>query len=106
MNNVGYNQLKISSSNVSTTAITCTSQTITLSGFAINLTSGDPFTSGRVRGSVHDTIYTNATSFTGDRWEVKVSSCLTSGKLYIVSAIVTDNANVISGEYYTSIAAS
>ncbi len=104
-NNIGFNQLKISPSNVSTNALTCTQQNVTLAGFAVNLTSGASLAGGVVRGSIHDTIYTNATTFTGDRWEVKLNSCLISGKIYTLSAFVSDTNNIVSGEYYTSYAA-
>jgi len=86
--NIGYNEFKLN--NDVTASLTCSVQNISLSGYSVDLISGDTITSGNVRVSALDTDYTNTTSFTGT-WSIDFHPCLIPGKIYTLQTLVSDN---------------
>ncbi len=85
---LGYNELKLD--NPVTVSLNCSVQNIYLSGYSIDLNSGNAITSGSVRLSILDTDYTNTTNFTGN-WNINLHLCLPSGKIYTIQILVSDN---------------
>jgi len=87
---IGYNYIKLDNDNPSTATLNCSTQNISVSGYSVDVNSGDPITSGNVRISALDTDYTNTTSFTGT-WSIDFHPCLVSGKIYTLQILVSDN---------------
>jgi len=87
---IGYTQLKLDNDNPSTAGLDCTTQNISLSGYSVDVDSGEPSTSGNVRVSVLDTDYMNTTSFSGT-WSIDFHPCLISGKIYTLQILISDN---------------
>jgi len=92
---VGYNEIKLN--NPINTRLSCSVQNIFLSGYAVDIDSGNTITSGNVRISVLDTEYTNTTTFTGI-WSIDLYPCLIPGKTYSLYVIVSANTGK-RGEY-------
>ena len=92
---VGYNEIKLNTPTA--TRLNCSVQNIFLSGYAVDIDSGNTITSGNVRISVLDTEYTNTTTFTGI-WSIDLYPCLIPGKTYSLYVIVSANTGK-RGEY-------
>jgi len=86
---IGYNQLKLDTDNPSTATFNCTTQNISVSGYSVDVNSGNPITSGDVKVSVLDTDYTNTTSFTRT-WSIDFHPCLVSGRIYTLQILISD----------------
>ncbi len=86
---IGYTQVKLDNDNPRKTT-GCSIQNISVSGYAVNVNSGNPITSGNVRVSILDTDYTNITSFSGE-WNIDFHPCLISGKIYTLYILISDN---------------
>lgn len=96
---IGYSQVKLDNDNPR--KITdCVVQNISLSGYAVDINSGNKINSGSVRLSVVDTIYTNITFFSGD-WSIDLHPCLFSGKIYTLHILISDNSGK-TGEMFES----
>jgi len=87
---IGYSQVKLDNDNPK--EITgCVVQDISLSGYAVDIDTGNQINSGNVRVSVVDTVYTNITSFSGE-WSIDLHPCLISGKIYTLHILISDNS--------------
>lgn len=84
---IGYNEIKTSASAGSEP--NCSTQYISLSGYSVDVNSGNSITSGNIRISVLDTDYTNTTTFSGT-WSVDLHPCLVSGKVYTLYILISD----------------
>ncbi len=87
--NIGFTQLKLSDG--PSTTLDCSIQNISLSGYSVDVNTGDAITSGSVRVSVIDTIYTNITSFSGE-WSIDLHPCLISGEIYTLHVSISDDS--------------
>ncbi len=87
---IGYNELKLDNDNPSTARLNCSTQNISVSGYSVDVGSGNPITSGNVKISALDTDYTNTTSFSGT-WSIDFHPCLVSGRIYTIQILVSDN---------------
>ncbi len=85
---IGYTQIKLATENPSMSRLNCTTQNISLSGYSVDINSGDPITSGDVKVSVLDTDYANTTSFSGI-WDIDFHPCLIPGKIYTLQILVS-----------------
>ena len=96
---IGYTQVKLDNDNPK--KITdCVVQNISLSGYAVDVNTGNQINSGNVRVSVVDTDYTNVTFFSG-AWSIDLHPCLISGKIYTLHILVSDNSGK-TGEMFES----
>jgi len=87
---IGYSQVTIDNNNPKQIT-NCVVQNISLSGYAVDINSGNQINSGNVRVSVVDTVYTNITSFSGS-WSIDLHPCLIIGKIYTLHILVSDNS--------------
>jgi hypothetical protein len=86
---IGYIQVKLDNDNPK--KITgCSYQNISVSGYSVDIDSGDSITSGNVKISILDTDYVNTASFSGE-WNIDFHPCLTSGKIYTIYILISDN---------------
>jgi len=85
---IGYNELKLN--NPATTIFNCSTQDIFISGYSVDLNSGNSITSGNVKVSILDTDYVNTTTFSGT-WSIDFHPCLIPGKTYTLQVLVSDN---------------
>jgi len=84
----GYSEVKIGRPKVST--LECTLQNIQLSGYLIDLETGNPINSGTVRVSILETGYVKSSNFSG-HWNVTMNPCLVPGKIYTLRVLVSDH---------------
>jgi len=94
---IGYSQVTLDNNNPKQIT-NCVVQNISLSGYAVDINTGNQINYGNVRVSVVDTIYTNITSFSGS-WSIDLHPCLISGKIYTLHILVSDNSGR-SGEMF------
>ena len=96
---IGYTQVKLDNDNPAKVTV-CSNQNISLSGYAVDVNTGDSITSGNVRVSILDTDYTNTTSYSGE-WNIDFHPCLISGKIYTLYILISDNTGK-TGEMFQS----
>ena len=84
---IGYNEIKTGTS--ADSELNCSTQSISLSGYSIDVNSGASINSGDVKISVLDTDYTNTTTFSGS-WSASIHPCLIPGKVYTLRILITD----------------
>jgi len=96
---IGYTQLKLQNANPRKIS-TCSMQDISLSGYGVDVNTGNQINSGNVRVSIVDTDYTNITSFAGN-WGIDLHPCLISGKVYTLHILISDNSGR-TGEMFES----
>jgi hypothetical protein len=85
---IGYNEIKVD--NPVTASLSCSAQDISLSGYSVDVNSGNSITSGNVKVSILDTDYTNTTTFSGI-WSIDIHPCLIPGNLYTVQVLISDS---------------
>jgi hypothetical protein len=87
-NKKGYNEMKLPVA--SSVKPNCTTQNISLSGYSVDVNSGNSITSGNVKVFVLDTDYVYTTTFSGT-WSIDLHPCLVSGQIYTLQILVSDN---------------
>jgi hypothetical protein len=80
-------------------ALACVNRYLRILGKAIYSSTGELLPTGKVFASILEESITNSTSFTDGDFAIYLSSCLKSGKKYILQIIIEDSAGSRSWSY-------
>lgn len=78
----GYYAVRVGSGEVSPASDECSANTFRFTGTVANAFTGSSSGSGTVGIDVEGTAYTNSTSYSNGLWDVGVSGCLVTGRVY------------------------